>query len=264
MNLTVADLALFTDGNSNNNSIIFVHGFPFDHFMWDEQVKAFNKDYYCVRYDIRGLGASLAGDGQLTIEMFVDDLENIIDELKLNKPILCGLSMGGYISLRAIERMENKFSALILCDTKSSADDNEGRLKRAAAIKQINSGEFDTFIELFILNCFGEKFVRENNAEYRKVVDRSQKNNPLGVKGCLLAMAGRTDTTGYLSKIKLPTLFICGEEDKLSPPPVMKPMADQIPNSRFLIVEGAGHMTPIENPTVVNKSIKDLLLSNKL
>ena len=264
MNLSVNNLAVFTDGKSSNNAIIFVHGFPFDHFMWDEQVTAFGNDYYCVRYDIRGLGASPAGDGQLTVEMFVDDLENIIDELKLNRPVLCGLSMGGYISLRAVERMENKFSALILCDTKSAADDNGGKIKRAEAIKQINSGEFDPFIESFVLNCFGEKFVKENNAEYRKVVDRSKKNNPLGVKGCLLAMAGRTDTTEYLSKIKIPTLVISGSKDRLTPPAVMEPMANQIANSEFVKIDGAGHMTPIENPQRVNELIKNFLVKYKI
>lgn len=264
MQRIINGLHVFLDGESKNIPIVFVHGFPFDHFMWDEQVKALSENYYCIRYDIRGLGSSPAGDGQFTMEMFVDDLENIINELKLERPILCGLSMGGYISLRAVERMENKFRALILCDTKSSADDNEGRLKRAAAVKQINSGEFDPFIETFVLNCFGEKFVKKNNAEYRKIVERSKKNTPLGVKGCLLAMAGRTDITNHLSKIKLPALIIAGSEDKLTPPSVMKPMSDQIPSSIFVTVEGAGHMTPIENPQLVNRSIKDFLMHNKM
>ena len=137
-------------------------------------------------------------------------------------------------------------------------------LKRAAAINQINSGNFNSFIESFVLNCFGEKFVKENKEEYRKVVERSKKNNPLGVKGCLLAMAGRTDTTDSLSKINIPTLIICGSEDKLSPPNVMKPMAEKIPNSEIVLIDNAGHMTPIENPEVVNAAVKDFLTQNKL
>lgn len=260
MNSMINNLAIFTDGDINNKSIVFVHGFPFDHFMWDDQVNELSKDYYCVRYDIRGLGDSPAGDGQFTIESFVEDLELIIDEMNLSKPILCGLSMGGYISLRAAERMQSKFSAMILCDTKSVADDNEGKLKRAAAIKQINSGQFKNFIDSFVLNCFGEKYVKENKTAYDTVLNRSKKNNPIGVKGCILAMAGRTDTTYILKDILLPTLVICGSEDKLSPPDVMKSMANQIPNSVFLLVEEAGHMTPIEKPKVVNNAIKEFLL----
>jgi 3-oxoadipate enol-lactonase len=260
----ITGLSVFLSGREVSKAIIFVHGFPFDHYMWDAQVKELSKNCFCVTYDIRGLGESTVGDGQFPMEMFVDDLENIIDELKLSRPILCGLSMGGYISLRAIERMQEKFSALILCDTKSSADDNEGKLKRAAAIKQINNNDFENFIESFVLNCFGQKFVNENNAEYRKVINRSKDNSPVGVKGCLMAMASRTDTTESLAKINIPTLVICGSEDKLSPPEVMKSLANKISNSKFILVEGAGHMTPIENPQAVNHAIKDFLKDNKL
>lgn len=264
MKKVINGLSVFLSGRVGSKAIIFVHGFPFDHYMWDAQVNELSMNYFCVTYDIRGLGESNVDDGQHTMEMFVDDLEKIIDELKLNRPILCGLSMGGYISLRAIERMQEKFSALILCDTKSSADDNEGKLKRAAAIKQINNNDFENFIESFVLNCFGEKFVNDNNAEYRNVVNRSKNTSPVGVKGCLLAMASRTDTTESLAKINFPTLIICGSEDKLSPPDVMKSLANKISNSKFILVEGAGHMTPIENPQVVNEVIKDFLKDNKL
>ena len=264
MRKTINDLAVFEEGNNKSKEILFVHGFPYDHFMWQAQFDEFSKDFICVSYDTRGLGDSSFDNGQFTIEMFVDDLETIIDELKLDRPILCGLSMGGYISLRAMERMQNKFSGLILCDTKSEADDNQAKLKRAAAIKQIDSGKYDELIETFVRNCFGDKFVVENNSRYLEVVERSKKNNPTGVKGCLLAMAGRTDTTESLSKINLPTLVICGSEDKLSPPDVMKPMAEKISNSNFVLVEAAGHMTPIENPEKVNLAIKEFLSGNNL
>jgi len=259
MNSMINNLAIFTDGDKNNKPIVFVHGFPFDHFMWDEQVKELSKRYYCVRYDVRGLGASPAGDGQFTIESFVDDLEMIIDEMNLSKPIICGLSMGGYITLRAVERVQNKFSALILCDTKSVADDNEGKLKRAAAIKIINNGGYANFVDSFVLNCFGEKYVKENKTGYDVVIDRSKSNDPAGVKACLLAMACRTDTTHFLKNITLPTLIICGSQDKLSPPEVMKTMADRIPDGDFVLVEEAGHMTPIEKPEEVNNAIRKFL-----
>ena len=264
MNKTINDLSVFIEGDQKYRPIIFVHGFPFDHYMWDNQIREFIKNHCCVTYDIRGLGSSPIGDGQFTIEMFVDDLEEIVDQLKFNKPVLCGLSMGGYISLRAIERMQEKFSALILCDTKSAADDNEGKLKRAAAIKQINSGKFESFVETFVMNCFSDTFVKEKKNLYDEVINRSKKNNPTGVKGCLLAMAARTETTGFLNKIILPTLIISGEEDKLTPPNAMKDMAEQIQNSKFVLVKNAGHMTPVENPQAVGKAIKNFLSQNDL
>jgi pimeloyl-ACP methyl ester carboxylesterase len=264
MNKKIKGLSVFLTGNNESKAIIFVHGFPFDHNMWDLQVSILSKDYYCVTYDVRGLGESVVDDGQYTMELFVDDLETIVDELSLEKPILCSLSMGGYISLRAMERFQNKFSALIVCDTKSVADDNESKLKRAAAIKQINSGKYEDFVETFVRNCFGDKFAKENNSDYRSVVDRSKKFNPLGVKGCLLAMAGRTETTNSLSNIIIPTLVICGEEDKISPVDLMKTMANKIPNSSFVVVKDAGHMAPIENPEKTNSAIMEFLNQNNL
>lgn len=259
MNTIVNNLAVFTNGNKDNKAILFVHGFPYDHRMWDAQVKALSNSYFCVRYDVRGLGESSAGDGQFTMEMFVDDLNELISRMELNKPVLCGLSMGGYISLRAMGTMEKLFSALILCDTKPVADDNETKLKRADAIRKINDGEFKLFIEEFVSNCFADRFKNESEKEYREILNRSLKNDPAGVKGCLLAMAGRTDTTELLQGINLPTLVICGSEDKLSPPAVMKQMADKIPGSEFILVEGAGHMTPIEKAEVVNEKITEFL-----
>lgn len=261
METSINSLKVFTSGRKENPSIIFVHGFPFDHSMWNNQVEELKDKYFCVTYDVRGLGASPAGDGQYTLESFVDDLESIIQMLKLNSPVLCGLSMGGYISLRALERIPNKFKAAILCDTRSESDTNEGKLKRAAAIKLINTNGVKEFVSGFVPNCFSENFMKQNSDIYLAIVERSMASNPIAVKGCLLAMSGRTDTSSSLSTLKIPVLVLCGDDDKLTPPSVMKSMADKIPASKFSIVPNAGHMSPVENPDFVNKQINSFLAS---
>ena len=253
------NLAVFQTGNENNQSVIFIHGFPFDHKMWDLQVDYFKKDYHCITYDISGLGESPVGDGQYTMEGFVDDLFNIIESLKINKHILCGLSMGGYIALRAIERNEEKIKALILCDTKSEADNNVGKINRAKGIKEINEIGAEKFAESFVQKCFSQEFVKTNREEYEQVVMRSKESDPVGLKGCLLAMAGRTDTTGYLDKIKIPVLVLCGELDQLTPPSVMKSMSDRIASSEFHTIPKSGHVTPVENPQVFNSTVEKFL-----
>jgi len=254
------NLSVFSNGDPANQPIIFVHGFPFDHNMWHNQINALSRNYFCLSYDIRGLGDSPAGDGQYTMEMFTDDLIKIIEAHKLKKPVLCGLSMGGYIALRVAEKKESLFSALILCDTKSGADNNDAKLKRAEGIKSINESGVKTFAEEFIPNCFAEESIKKLGDGYRQILQKSSGFSQAGVKGCLLAMAGRTDTTGFLSGIKIPVLLICGEKDKLTPPHVMEEMAGIIPDSEFHIIPGAGHVTPLENPTAVNKIIKDFLV----
>jgi len=253
------NLAIYQDGKDNKKPIIFIHGFPFDHFTWYKQVNFLKSTYHCITYDIRGLGESPAGNGQFTMELFVDDLFSIINDLNLEKPVICGLSMGGYIALRAVEREQGKFGGIILCDTKSEADSNEGKLGRAAAIKNVDKNGARGFVEGFIPKCFTEKFITLNKKEYEEILDRYITSDPVGIKGCLLAMAGRTDTTNFLPKINIPALLICGGEDRITPPDVMMAMAGKIPGSKFLIIPEAAHLSTFENEKPVNLSISDFL-----
>ncbi|MFA6596897.1 MAG: alpha/beta fold hydrolase [Ignavibacteriaceae bacterium] len=252
-------LNVVTTGVKKRRSIIFLHGFPYDQLMWKKQVEFLQNDFHCVTYDIRGLGKSNPGDGQFTMEMFADDCLTIIAELELEKPVLCGLSMGGYLGFRVLERAQEIFSGAILCDTRAESDSDAAKLKRANAINQINMVGVEKFVEGFVPNCFSEKFKTENSEEYKTYLERSKKSNPAGVKGCLLAMQGRTSTTSFLEQIKIPTLLLCGIEDNLTPPSEMNTLAEKIPNSKYLIVPEAGHMTPIENPEFVNAAMKDFL-----
>lgn len=259
----INNLSVFTFGNRSNQSIIFVHGFPFDASMWNKQTAALQENYFCICYDLKGLGSSLTNDGQLTMESFVDDLFSIINELKIEKPILCGLSMGGYISLRGIEREQEKFNSLILFDTRSDADSNQAKLKRAAAIKSINENGSEKFIEEFVPHCFGNNFKENFKEEYYSIIAKAKTNNKIGVKGCLLAMMGRTSTSEFLPQIKIPTLIFCGEEDALTPVNEMKIMAEKIQSSKFIVVPNSGHLPPIENPDFVNNLLKDFLFNLK-
>ncbi len=259
MKTRINGISVNTFGDSNNKPIIFVHGFPYDHTMWQKQIDFLKDNYYCVAYDVRGLGESEVGDGQYMLEHFVDDLFAIVKEMKLEKPFLCGLSMGGYIALRAVERNQDLFNGLILCDTKAEADLDAAKITRASHIKMINEDGLVKFTEMFVTNCFAEETPTQNEIMFSKVLKKTQDNNPNGVKGCIIAIMSRTDTTYFLNLIKLPALVICGCFDKLTPPQIMRAMAEKITNSEFASIPFAGHMSPLENPDCVNDLIKGFL-----
>lgn len=259
MKVVINSLSVNTFGDQNNKSIIFIHGFPYDHSMWENQINILKEKYFCVAYDVRGLGESYVGDGQYTMEAYVNDLFSIINELKLKKPILCGLSMGGYIVLRAVERSMEIFKGLILCDTKSEADDDTAKMKRAAAINQINTEGLIKFVDVFVTNCFAEETPKEQEKMFLTTLFKAHKHDPIGIKGALIAIMSRTDTTSFLHKINIPTLVLCGSFDKLTPPPVMRAMSEKIPRSEFAIIPRSGHMTPLENPECVNDLIEGFL-----
>ncbi|MFC2084899.1 alpha/beta fold hydrolase [Bacteroidota bacterium] len=259
MRKIVNSMVVYTFGNSKNQPIIFVHGFPFDHNMWHNQISQLQKDYYCISYDIRGLGESYVGDGQYTMEAYVDDLFSIIDKLGIQKPVLCGLSMGGYIILRAAEKSPESFMGLILCSTRAEADDDKGKLGRADKINQINVEGLEKFANEFVANLFAEETVKNKSKLFYEIINSVKQNNPLGVKGALIAMLCRTSTVKFLRKIKIPVLLIAGSLDKLISPKMMKAMADKINESEFAITPRAGHMTALENPGFVNDVIKGFL-----
>jgi pimeloyl-ACP methyl ester carboxylesterase len=252
-------IALREQGDRSQIPIIFIHGFPYNSSMWAQQIRSLKKQHYCITYDVRGLGETPAKDGQFTIEMFVDDLFTVIDGLDLDRVVIVGFSMGGYIALRAMEREPERFRALILCDTKAEADDDAGKLKRAAAINIINREGVEQFVSDFVPMTFGKDAPQKIAETYDATLRQAQKESPIGVKGCLLAMATRTDTTQSLAKIKVPTLLLVGEQDSLTPPSVMKQMHDKIEDAEMITIPEAGHMAPLENPEAVTKAFKDFL-----
>src|SRR5688572_15571403 len=94
----------FTDSGSRNNAltIVLIHGFPFNKSIWAKQIKEFEKEYRVISYDIRGYGQSETGTKEFSIPQFTEDLIELMNKLNIQKTVLCGLSLGGYIALHAI------------------------------------------------------------------------------------------------------------------------------------------------------------------
>lgn len=244
-------------GDPSARPIVLVHGFPFSHEMWSPQIASLEKELRVVAYDVRGHGRSDVGDGQYTLELFVDDLVGLLDHLKIQKAVLCGLSMGGYIVLRAIERNPERCLALVLCDTSSQADSNEAKLRRAASIKAIKREGVKPFADAFLESAFA---LKARNDKARLLMEEIiESNSPSGICGTLLALAGRTDTTATLPTIKVPTLILVGELDRITPPALSQRMHDEIPSSELHIVANAGHLSNLENPAHFNECLLDFL-----
>jgi 3-oxoadipate enol-lactonase len=242
-------------GLPQGSSIVFIHGFPFSHAMWDPQMMALPQDLRAVSYDVRGHGESDVGDGQYTIEFFVDDLIGLLDELGIRQTILCGLSMGGYIALRAIERHPERVRALILCDTRSEADSSEAKIKRANQIKAVKQSGVKPFAEGFVKAVFAPETFKKNPAHVESIRKIIEATSPLSIAGTLLALAARTDTTPALAAIKVPTLIMVGEHDALTPPSASEALHKTIKGSELHVIPNAAHMSNLENPSAFNQHL---------
>lgn len=257
MNATINGTTIYYEdsGNLSATPVVFVHGFPFSSAMWAGQVDVIGDQYRTITYDIRGLGKSEVADGQYTIEGHVDDLLALLDHLKIDQAIIVGFSMGGYITLRALERNPERFLAVALCNTRCEADDNVGKVKRANAASMVKKQGAATFAANFIPAVFCPASIQNTIAAVGLARDIITSTAPLAIAGNLIAMAARTDTSASLGNITVPAIVIVGGFDTLTPPQAASFMSDHIVGAELHLIPNAGHMSNLENPQVFNRHL---------
>jgi 3-oxoadipate enol-lactonase len=247
--------------------IIFIHGFPLNKSMWNNQIEILKADYRVITYDIRGHGDSDTGNDSFSIELFVNDLISFMDVLRIKKATLCGLSMGGYIALNAIERYPDSFDALALCDTTCRKDSPEAKNKRKKTIERIIKDGVINFAGDSLKTLFTPDSFTTKADEISSVKKMILNTTELSLCSTLLALSSRNDTCSVLNDIKVPVLILVGAEDTITPPDYAMFMHENIKDSTLQIIDHAGHLSNLENPEVFNHHIKkffDLVYKDQL
>lgn len=240
--------------------IVFLHGFPFNKSMWQLQLDFLKTTNRVIACDIRGFGKSKDEESHLEMDLFANDLILFIDSLGLEKVILCGLSMGGFIALNAMKRFPSRFEALILCDTQCIADSYDVKVKRYETIEEIKEYGVSNFNEGFIKKVFHEDSLTnkpELVEQLRSVVFSNSQH--IIIQG-LTALAERSETCSFLDEISIPTLIICGREDAVTPLDESKFMNKNIKGSVLHVINNAGHVSNLEEPAKFNKLLRDFLM----
>ena len=244
------------EGREESPVIIFIHGFPFNKSMWNLQVGALKDNYRAITYDIRGHGNSDAGNEDFSIDLFVNDLISFMNALKIDKTILCGLSMGGYIALKATEKHKDRIIALILSDTQCIADTPEAKEKRIKAIEGIRKTGVKKYAEESIKNLFASESLTTRIKEIEDVREMIMKTSEQSLCNTLIALSVRKETCSILSEIKVPVLIMVGDQDKITPPAAASFMHERIKGSLLKIIDHAGHLSNLENPVEFNIQLK--------
>jgi len=259
----VRDVELNVYDQGNGDPLLFVHGFPLNHTMWQQQLKMFAETNRVIAPDLRGFGESTVADGPLSMEQFAEDLNGLLDTLGVEQPICyCGLSMGGYIAWPFLQHYGPRVGSLILCDTRSAADTNdaaENRRKLATAVLKNGS---NVAAEGMLPKLVSPPTLKERPQIVDSLRAMILATEPASIAGALEGMAVRPDSTESLGEIQVPTLVIVGVDDELTSPAEMSSLAGRIPNSVFVEIPGAGHMSVMENPAAVNEAIGRFLASS--
>jgi 3-oxoadipate enol-lactonase len=255
-NITVS----YTDeGQENAPVIIFIHGFPFSKEMWNKQMEFLNENFRVIAYDIRGHGKSYAGTDDFSIELFVRDLLSLMNVLQIEKATLCGLSMGGYIALNAVEHHPERFDALVLCDTQCLADSPEAKGKRMKAIEDIWENGIEKFADDSLKNFFAQESYTTRKEVIAGVREMIINTSEKSIIKTLLALSKRNETCSKLPEIKVPVLILVGEEDKITPTEAAQFIHENIIESELSIIQHAGHLSNLENPEQFNTQLKRFL-----
>lgn len=241
--------------------VIFLHGYPFDKSMWRPQIDFLQTSNRVIAVDIRGFGGSKDEETSLSIGLFADDLIKFMNALHIDKAMICGLSMGGYIALNAVHRFSSRFEALILCDTQCSADTKEGKEKRYKTIDEINANGVTAFNTSFVKSIFyaGSLMNKKEVVEATRAVVFS--NSQYIITMGLRTLADRSETCSTLNEINIPTLIICGREDALTPLAKSEYMHANIQDSILKVINHAGHVSNLEQTQEFNKHLCEFVTS---
>jgi 3-oxoadipate enol-lactonase len=251
----------YDDVGEGRIPIIFLHGFPFDKSMWKEQCEFLKTTYRLIACDIRGFGKSTDENTPLNMSLFADDLVQFMDKLEIDKAIICGLSMGGFITLNAAKRYPERFEALILCDTQCIADTPEVKEKRIEAIAEIEKNGVTNFNEGFLKSVFHEDSLQNKKELVESLRSVVFANSQHIITQGLLALASRTETCSILNKIRIPTLIICGREDKVTPLKQSEFLKEHIEYSIIQVIDKAGHVSNLEQPREFNEYVNEFLMN---
>lgn len=262
----IDDVSLsYTDsGNEKDHPVIFIHGFPLSKSMWEKQRKALWNKYRVITYDMRGYGKSEPGSEEVTIDLLTDDLLHLMDALKLNKVILCGFSMGGYIALNAMAKFPERIIGLVLADTQCQPDTEKAKEKRLKTCEAIRQNGLELFADELLNGLFYSNPEKENSKEILEVRRVIEGNPTEVVCSSLMAMANRKDMCTILEQIDVPTLIMVGKQDEVIPLAKSEFMHSKINGATLHTISDAAHLSNIDNPIEFNRHLEQFLQQVKL
>jgi YbgC/YbaW family acyl-CoA thioester hydrolase len=238
--------------------VLFVHGFPFDRSMWKHQLATLAR-YKRIAPDLRGAGASTASDDGYSMSRYADDLVAVLDAAGVERAVVCGLSMGGYVTFELLRRHAVRVQALILCDTKAEADSPRGRRDRDELAALARSAGATAVAERLLPTLLAPATHAAQPEVVQHVRAMIERTSVAGIVGALHAMRDRPDSTTLLPQIRVPTLVLGGADDAIAPPAGMQALAAAIPGSQFATVPSAGHLAPLEQPLATSRRLADFL-----
>jgi pimeloyl-ACP methyl ester carboxylesterase len=241
--------------------VLLLHGFPLDRSLWSAQLAAPPAGARLIAVDLPLFGES-AGAEIPSLDHWADWCIAVCDSLGIDKVVVGGLSMGGYLAFAIWRRHRERVRALVLADTRAGADTDEGKEKRLA-MKELATDEGAGAVAAAMMPGMVGKTTRASRPQVVDILDTMMRTTSVrAIHDALDAMRTRVDSTPTLATIDVPTLIICGDEDALTPVKESEAMHRAIPQSQLASLPGAGHASCLEHPAAFTALLSGFLTAN--
>jgi pimeloyl-ACP methyl ester carboxylesterase len=251
-------LEIAYDEAGSGAPLLFVHGWPHNRSLWAGQMSGLPTQARCIAPDLRGFGGSSETE-PYSMEQYADDLAALLDSLGIDRAVVCGLSMGGYVALAMLRRHPARVRGLILASTRAAADTPEGREKRARLIEFIERRGMDALADTQLRSMVGATTFERKGGARESLRQMMAAASPSGAIGAQRAMMARSDSTDLVAALDVPALVVAGSDDVITSPDEMRTMAARMPHARFELIAGAGHVCAYERPGAFNHVVGELL-----
>ena len=247
-------------GGEEKPPLVLLHAFPLHSGMWAPQLEHLSSQRRVIAPDLMGFGGSDAPESLFRYTMlgYADLVAGLLDHLGLDRVVLGGLSMGGYVSFAFLRQYSERVAALNLPDTRAEADTSEVFDRRTDQQDQVARIGTTALIEVLLGGLLSDH-TKAHRLELVEQVRRLMANPAAGYIGALEAMKHRPDSTDELARIWVPTLVVVGEDDTLSPPDVARAMHDRIAGSQVAVLPRAAHLSNLEAADAFNGAVAGFL-----
>ncbi|SDM98645.1 alpha/beta fold hydrolase [Allokutzneria albata] len=238
-----------TDDTEIRPAVVLLHAFPLDSRMWDAVRAPLEARFTVITPDQRGLGARPLGTAPVpSLDVVAADVLAQIEALGLERVVLGGISMGGYVAMALLRQAPELVEKLVLVDTKAVADNHQQRAGRLAMAERVEAEGTGWLADAVLDGLLGASTHAKRPDAVRATRSLIDAQSAEGVAWAQRAMAARPDSTDVLRDLDVPTLIVVGEQDKLTPPTAAQEMFDLLPDAELVLVPGCGHLPPIERP----------------
>ncbi|MBG0821233.1 alpha/beta fold hydrolase [Planomonospora sp. ID91781] len=257
--ITVDGVRLYTRSAGEGLPVVLLHAFPMSSTMWLAQREGLAATCKVITPDLRGFGGSPLGDDEPSVDVMADDVVRLLDEEGIDRAVVGGQSMGGYVTMALCRRHPDRLLGAVLADTKATADSEAARAGRERIAAAVLERGTSVLVDEVLPGLVGSTTRQRRAMVFGRVRGLVQSAPPAAVAWAQRAMAARPDSFGTLRGLKVPALVIVGEEDGLSPPSDAEAMAEAVPDGRLTVIEKAGHLSAVEQPEAFNRAVAAFL-----